>query len=80
MPVRAGWIPVSLGAGGAAVAVAERAALGTSVRVAVWPPDALGPALAAVDAELGGSTGRRAGSARIPNCPGSTVSPARCTG
>ena len=52
MPVRAGWIPVSLGAGGAAVAVAERAALGTSARVAVWPPDGLRSALAAVDAEL----------------------------
>src|SRR5271169_6128381 len=31
------------------VAVAERAALGTSARVAVWPPDSLGVACAAVD-------------------------------
>ena len=32
-----------------AVAVAERAALGTSARVAVWPPGNLGLAYAAVD-------------------------------
>lgn len=44
------WTSVSVGA--AAAAVAERAALGTSARVAVWPPDGLGTALAAVDAEL----------------------------
>ena len=31
------------------VAVAERAALGTSARVAVWPPENLGVACAAVD-------------------------------
>jgi FAD:protein FMN transferase len=31
------------------VAVAERAALGTSARVAVWPPGSLSPACAAVD-------------------------------
>jgi thiamine biosynthesis lipoprotein len=31
-----------------AVAVAERAALGTSARIAVWPPESLGPAQAAV--------------------------------
>lgn len=35
------------------VAVAERAALGTDTRVALWPPDGLAVALAAVDAELG---------------------------
>src|SRR5207244_3036540 len=36
-------------AGGSAVAVAERAALGTTVRVVVWPPGNLDPACAAVD-------------------------------
>ena len=36
-------------AGDEAVAVAERAALGTSARVAVWPPGNLDPACAAVD-------------------------------
>ena len=35
-----------------AVAVAERAALGTSARVAVWPPTCLGVACAAVDEVL----------------------------
>jgi FAD:protein FMN transferase len=35
--------------GDTTVAVAERAALGTSARVAVWPPESLGGALAAVD-------------------------------
>ena len=41
------WRRVSTG--DATVAVAERAALGTSARVAVWPPENLGRALAAVD-------------------------------
>jgi thiamine biosynthesis lipoprotein ApbE len=36
-------------AGENAVAVAERAALGTSVRVVVWPPENLGAACAATD-------------------------------
>src|ERR1035441_1126333 len=31
------------------VAVAERAALGTTARLAVWPPESLGAALGAVD-------------------------------
>jgi thiamine biosynthesis lipoprotein len=44
------WVPVDLGA--AAVAVAERDALGTDARVAVWPPAGLTAALTAVDAEL----------------------------
>jgi FAD:protein FMN transferase len=35
--------------GDATVAVAERAALGTSARAAVWPPESLAGALAAVD-------------------------------
>lgn len=35
--------------GNEVVAVAERAALGTSARVAVWPPENLGVACAAVD-------------------------------
>jgi FAD:protein FMN transferase len=35
--------------GGSAVAVAERAALGTTARVVVWPPGSLDPACAAVD-------------------------------
>jgi FAD:protein FMN transferase len=38
---------------GADVAIAGRDALGTDVRVALWPPDGLAAALAAVDAELG---------------------------
>ena len=38
--------------GDATVAVAERAALGTSARVAVWPPGNLGAALAATDRVL----------------------------
>ncbi len=38
--------------GDSAVAVAERAALGTSARVAVWPPGSRGAALAAVDRVL----------------------------
>ena len=38
------------GAGG--VAIAERAALGTSARVAAWPADGLAAALPPVDAEL----------------------------
>ena len=44
-----GWRPVDAGAD---VAVAERTALGTDARVALWPPDGLGAALGAVDAEL----------------------------
>ena len=44
------WRRVSTG--DATVAVAERAALGTSARVAVWPPENLGGALAAVDSVL----------------------------
>ena len=47
--VPADWIGARVGA---AAAVAERDALGTSVRVAAWPPDGLAAALAAVDAEL----------------------------
>ena len=45
------WQRVSTG--DATVAVAERAALGTSARVAVWPPESLDGALAAVDGVLG---------------------------
>lgn len=45
-----GWRRVDAGAD---VAIAERAALGTDARVALWPPDGLAAALAAVDAELG---------------------------
>lgn len=37
----------------AAVAVAQRNALGTDARVVLWPPDDLAAALGAVDAELG---------------------------
>ena len=44
------WQQVSTG--DATVAVADRAALGTSARVAVWPPENLGGALAAVDGVL----------------------------
>jgi FAD:protein FMN transferase len=38
---------------GADVAVAERDALGTNARVALWPPGGVAVALAAVDAEIG---------------------------
>ena len=48
-----------------AVAVAERAALGTSARVVVWPPENLGAACAATNYVLARWTGRPAGSARI---------------
>jgi FAD:protein FMN transferase len=48
--VATGWHRVG---GEADVAIAERAALGTDARVALWPPDGLAVALAAVDAELG---------------------------
>lgn len=41
-----------VGTGDATVAVAERAALGTTARVVVWPPDNLGVTLAAVDRVL----------------------------
>ena len=44
------WCPVDVGA--TTVGVAERAALGTTARVVVWPPNWTGRALAAVDAEL----------------------------
>jgi thiamine biosynthesis lipoprotein len=50
-PERAGdWCRVDVGA--TTVGVAERAALGTTARVVVWPPNWTGRALAAVDAEL----------------------------
>jgi len=45
-----GWVLMDLGT--ADIAVAGRDALGTDARVAVWPPDDLGAALGAVDAEL----------------------------
>jgi FAD:protein FMN transferase len=44
------WTPIDVGS--AAVGVAERDALGTSARVAAWPPRNLARALAVVDAEL----------------------------
>ena len=44
------WEWVDLGETG--IGVAERPALGTTARVAVWPPDSLAIALAAVDREL----------------------------
>jgi FAD:protein FMN transferase len=47
-PVRAGWVRADAGG----VAIAERAALGTTARVAAWPPEHLNLALAVVDAEL----------------------------
>ena len=49
-PPSAPW--ASVDAGTAGVAVAGRDALGTDVRVAVWPPGDLGAALGAVDTEL----------------------------
>jgi thiamine biosynthesis lipoprotein len=48
--VSGGWAPVGIGTDVAAVA--ERDALGTNVRVAVWPAHHLAAALGAVDAEL----------------------------
>jgi thiamine biosynthesis lipoprotein len=51
MTSRPRWTPVDVGT--CAVAVAERDALGTDARVAVWPPEGLPRALSAVDAELG---------------------------
>jgi FAD:protein FMN transferase len=45
------WTPVDVGT--LAVAVAERDALGSDVRVAVWPAEGLAKALSAVDTELG---------------------------
>ena len=46
-PAAASWWPVDTG--DATVAVAQRSALGTTARLAVWPPAGLGPAMAAVD-------------------------------
>ena len=48
--VSRGWTPVGIGTDTAAVA--ERDALGTNVRVAVWPAHHLAAVLGAVDAEL----------------------------
>lgn len=44
------WTLISVGS--PSVAVAERDALGTTARIAIWPPHRLRPALGAVDAEL----------------------------
>lgn len=44
------WTMIS--AGDTSVAIAERDALGTTARIAVWPPRGLRPAIGAVDAEL----------------------------
>jgi FAD:protein FMN transferase len=49
-PAGPAWTGIPLGTG--TVAVAERDALGTTARAAVWPPEDLAAALAAVDAEL----------------------------
>jgi thiamine biosynthesis lipoprotein len=46
------WRRISTG--DRAVAVAQRDALGTTARLAVWPPEHAGPAMAAVDAVLAG--------------------------
>ena len=51
--VRIGTADVGTGeVGTSGVGIAERAALGTTARVATWPPEDLDLALAAVDAEL----------------------------
>src|SRR5579859_7440348 len=47
---RPSWTLVSVGS--PSVAVAERDALGTTARIAIWPPHRLRPALGAVDDEL----------------------------
>ena len=49
-PTRPVWKRVDVGSGG--VGVAERDALGTTARLAVWPPQSLSRVLGAVDAEL----------------------------
>jgi thiamine biosynthesis lipoprotein len=49
-PAARGWTLIDMGS--ATVAVAERDALGTSARVAVWPPYRLARVQAVVDAEL----------------------------
>jgi thiamine biosynthesis lipoprotein len=49
-PAARGWMLIDIGS--ATVAVAERDALGTSARVAVWPPYQLARVQAVVDAEL----------------------------
>ena len=49
-PAAAPWRQVSTG--DRAVAVAQREALGTTARLAVWPPEVAGAAMAAVDAVL----------------------------
>ena len=48
---RIAWTSIDIGTGTAAVA--ERDALGTTARIAVWPPHQLTVALAAADAEIG---------------------------
>ena len=58
----ADWIGAHVGA---AAAAAERDALGTSVRVAAWPPDGLIAALPPSMPSWTGPTGRRAGSALV---------------
>nr|MDQ2874326.1 FAD:protein FMN transferase [Actinomycetota bacterium] len=47
----AGWQPISTSNDG--IGVAERTALGTTARVAVWPPEYLRDACARVDTVLG---------------------------
>ena len=46
-PAAASWRPVDTG--DTTVAVAQRSALGTTARLAVWPPENIGPAIALVD-------------------------------
>ena len=50
LTVAASWRPIDTG--DATVAVAERAALGTTARIAVWPPENLDAALGATDRVL----------------------------
>ena len=50
LPAAPGWALIDIGT--AMVGVAERAALGTSARVAAWPPYNLARVLAIVDDEL----------------------------
>lgn len=44
------WTMTSVGS--RSVAVAERDAIGTTARLAIWPPDRLRPALGAIDAQI----------------------------
>ena len=72
------WLPVDTGE--TTVAVAERAALGTTARVVVWPPDSLDAALAAVDVVLLELDLQASRFRRTRRSPGCTAAEAACSG